>query len=414
LRANHQRSALVTTADEGGLVNDGPLHGIRILDLTSVVMGPLATQVLGDLGADVITVEAAKGETNRVMGLGPHPQLSGVSLNLLRNKRNVAIDLKSEGGRDAVLAIAATCDVFVTNLRPAPLARLRLTYDDVRAVRDDVVFCQAAGFASDSARADDPAYDDIVQAASGAADTIRRASADGDSPALYPTIFADKVSGLTLTYAILAALFERERSGLGQLVEVPMVDAVSAFLLVEHGAGAIARPPQAEAGYHRILTHHRRPQRSLDGWIQVFPYTQDHYDALFAASGRDDLVGDERLSTTRARAANSELLYTTLEAIIATRTTDEWLTFCSARGIPAARMTDLDDLVESLPDATHPVAGAYKSVPPPARFSRTPSSVRRPAPLVGEHNREVLREVGLDDAAIDALEASGALRSKPA
>ena len=395
-------------------MSDGPLHGVRVLDLTSVVMGPMATQILGDLGADVITIEAAKGETNRVMGMGPHPQLSGVSLNLLRNKRNVALDLKSRDGRAAVLAIAATCDVFVTNLRPAPLARLGLGYDDVRAVREDVVFCQAAGFASDSVRADDPAYDDIVQAASGAADVIRRASADGDSPALFPTILADKVSGLTLTYAILAALFDRERSGRGQFVEVPMVDAVQAFLLVEHGAGAIARPPQQEAGYHRILTPHRRPQRSSDGWIQVFPYTQAHYDALFAASGRDDLVGDERLSTTRARAANSELLYGTLESIIADRTTGEWLAFCAEHAIPAAAMADLDDLVATLPDAEHPIAGTYKTVPPPVRFSRSASSVRRPAPLVGEHNREVLREVGLDDAAIDALEASGALRSKPA
>ena len=395
-------------------MSDGPLHGVRILDLTSVVMGPMATQILGDLGADVITIEAAKGETNRVMGLGPHPQLSGVSLNLLRNKRNVALDLKTVDGRAAVLAIAATCDVFVTNLRPGPLARLGLGYDEVRAVREDVVFCQAAGFPSDSERADDPAYDDIVQAASGAADVIRRASADGDAPALFPTILADKVSGLTLTYAILAALFERERSGAGQLVEVPMVDAVQAFLLVEHGAGAIGRPPQEPAGYHRILTPHRRPQRSIDGWIQVFPYTQAHYDALFAASGRDDLVGDERLSTTRARAANSELLYGTLESIIAGRTTDEWLSFCAEHAIPAAPMADLDDLVTALPNAEHPVAGTYKSVPPPVRFSRSPSTVRRPAPLVGEHNREVLREVGLDDAAIDALEASGALRSKPA
>ena len=392
----------------------GPLDGVRVLDLTSVVMGPLATQILGDLGADVITIEAAKGETNRVMGLGPHPQLSGIALNLLRNKRNVAVDLKSPDGRDAVLAIAATCDVFVTNLRPAPLIRLGLTYEDVRAVRPDVVFCQAAGWPSDSTRADDPAYDDIVQAASGAADVIRRASADAESPALFPTILADKVSGLTLTYAILAALFERERSGEGQRVEVPMVDAVAAFLLVEHGAGAVGRPPQAPAGYHRILTPHRRPQRSADGWIQVFPYTQAHYDALFAASGRDDLVGDERLSSTRARAANSELLYGTLESIIAERTTAQWLTFCSEHGIPAAPMTDLDELVASMPDASHPVAGPYKSVPSPVRFSRSPASVRRPAPLTGEHNRDVLREVGLDDDTIDALEAAGVLRSKPA
>jgi crotonobetainyl-CoA:carnitine CoA-transferase CaiB-like acyl-CoA transferase len=390
-------------------VQPGPLHGIRVLDLTSVVMGPLATQILGDLGAEVIAIESAKGETNRVMGTGPHPQLSGVALNLLRNKRNVAIDLKHPDGRDAVLRIAATCDVFVTNLRPAPLSRLRLTYDDVRAVRPDVVFCQAAGFASDGPRADDPAYDDIVQAASGVADVVRRASAS-DEPALFPTILADKVSGLTLTYAILAALFERERSGLGQSIEVPMVDAVTAFLLVEHAAGAVTGSSDS-AGYGRILTPHRRPQRSADGWIQVFPYTQEHFDALFAAADRPELVGDDRLATTRARAANPALLYGVLDSIIASRTTASWLEFCRAHAIPAAAMADLDDLVAALPDAVHPVVGPYKSVPPPARFSRTPASAAsRPAPLVGEHNREVLREVGMTDAEIDALEADGALR----
>jgi crotonobetainyl-CoA:carnitine CoA-transferase CaiB-like acyl-CoA transferase len=389
----------------------GPLAGIRILDLTSVVMGPLATQTLGDLGADVITIESAKGETNRVMGAGPHPQLSGISLNLLRNKRNVALDLKQPEGREAVLRIAATCDVFVTNLRPAPLARLGLAYADVAAVRPEIVYCQAQGFASDSGRADEPAYDDIIQAASGVADLVHRVTG---RPALFPTILADKVSGLTLTYAILAALFERERSGLGQHLEVPMVDAVSAFLLVEHGAGAIARPPQAEAGYQRILTEHRRPQRTADGWINVFPYAGAHFDALFGASGRDDLAADGRLATTRARAANPEVLYRVLEEVLATRTTGDWLAFCREHAIPASAVADLEGLVDALPDAEHPVAGPYKEIPPPVRFSRTPPSVRRPAPLVGQHNREVLLEVGLTEADVDALEAAGVLREPPA
>ena len=388
----------------------GPLDGVRVLDLTSVVMGPLATQTLGDLGADVITIEASKGETNRVMGTGPHPQLSGIALNLLRNKRNLAIDLKAPAGRDAVLRLAATCDVFVTNLRPGPLLRLGLGYDDVRAVRPDVVYCQAQGFASDSGRADDPAYDDVIQAAGGVPDVVHRAGGDR---ALFPTILADKVSGLTLTYALLAALFERERSGLGQRIEVPMVDAVSAFLLVEHGAGAIPEPPhRVSAGYERILTPLRRPQRSADGWVQVFPYTGAHYEALFEAAGRDDLAGDERLSTPRGRQANSELLYTTLASIIASQPTAHWLAFCRAHGIPATEVADLDDLVEALPVAEHPVAGAHRVVPPPVRFSRTPASVRREAPLVGEHNREVLLDAGLTDDEVDALEAAGVLRAR--
>ncbi len=174
--------------------NAGPLSGIRILDLTSVVMGPLATQVLGDLGADIIGIESGRGDTNRGMGPGPHRQLSDVSLNLLRNKRNVALDLKDPAGIDALLKIAATCDVFVTNLRPGPLARLGLDYERIAAVRPDVVFCRAQGFPTDSPDADEPAYDDIVQAASGIPDVVRRATG---LAAMMPILLADKVSGLS-------------------------------------------------------------------------------------------------------------------------------------------------------------------------------------------------------------------------
>lgn len=387
----------------------GPLTGVRVLDLTSVVMGPLATQTFGDLGADVITVESAKGETNRYMGTGPHPDLSGIALNLLRNKRNVAIDLKAGAGRDAVLRLAATCDVFVTNLRPAPLARLRLTYDQVRAVRPDVVYCQAQGYPSDSGRADDPAYDDVIQAAGGIPDVIHRA---GGERALFPSIVADKISGLTMAYAVIAALFERERSGEGQHLELPMVDALSAFLLVEHGAAAIAQPPQGPPGYQRILTPHRRPQPTADGWISIFPYTNAHFAALIDATGRDDLR-DERLGSQGGRAANPELLYGLLGSIIATKTTAEWLSLCREVGIPAAEVADLDGMVDRLPDAEHPVTGTYKSIPPPVRFSRTPAdATRRPAPLVGQHNREVLLEAGLTDAEVDALEGAGILRTR--
>ncbi|HVF33654.1 MAG TPA: CoA transferase [Acidimicrobiales bacterium] len=387
----------------------GPLEGVRVLDLTSVVMGPLATQTLGDLGAEVIAIEAAKGETNRYMGSGPHPQLSGIALNLLRNKRNVAIDLKHPDGRDAVLRIAATCDVVVTNLRPAPLARLRLTYDDVVVVRPDVVYCQAQGFPSDSGRADDPAYDDVVQAAGGVPDLLHRA---GGARALFPSIIADKISGLTMTYALVAALFERERSGRGQHLELPMVDALSAFLLVEHGAGAVPQPATSErAGYERILTPHRRPQATADGWISIFPYTNAHFVALIEATGREDLR-DDRLMTQKGRAAHPELLYGLLGSIIATKTTEEWLSLCRTVGIPAAEVADLDAMVGALPDAEHPLAGRYKAIPPPVRFSRTPASAtRRPAPTIGQHNREVLVEVGLSEADVDALEAAGVLRT---
>lgn len=370
----------------------GPLSGVRVLDLTSVVMGPMATAILGDLGADVITVESARGDTNRAMGSGPHPQLSGISLNLLRNKRNVDLDLKTDEGRELLLRLAATCDVFVTNLRPGPLARLGATYPDIAAVRPDVVYCQAQGWPSDSPRAEEPAYDDIVQAASGVADLTEQVSG---VPALLPTIFADKVTGLTIVYGVLAALIHRERTGEGQHLEVPMVDATTAFLLVEHGAGAIPRPATGPAGYRRVLTPERRPHRTQDGWIAMLPYSQENYDALFALGGRADLVGDERYATGRARIAHSDFLYRQVREIAARRTTAEWLAFCADHAIPATRVASIEEIVDELPESTHPVAGAYKVVPPPVRFARTPASVRRPAPLIGEHTDEVLSELGL-------------------
>ena len=387
---------------------DGALTGVRVLDLTSVVMGPYATQILGDLGADVISIESATGDTNRVMGPGPHRWLSGVSLNLLRNKRNVTLNLKHERGRGLLLEIAATCDVFVTNLRPGPLSRLRLTYDDLVAVRPDIVYCQAHGFPSDSDRADDPAYDDIVQSATGIADMTRRSYGE---PRLVPTILADKVAGMTIAYAVLAALFHRERTGNGQRIEVPMVEAVKAFMLVEHGAGAVLRPPMGPAGYERVLTPERRPHPTLDGWIGILPYSKESYDALFAAGGRDDLVGDERYQHGRARIENSDFLYRQVREILATRTTDEWLEFCQDNHIPASRLTTLEEIVEEQPEAVHPVAGTYKQVRPGARMSRTPMGTRRHAPLPGENNTDVLAELGYDDADVEKLLAEGVLRT---
>jgi crotonobetainyl-CoA:carnitine CoA-transferase CaiB-like acyl-CoA transferase len=374
-----------------------------VLDLTSVVMGPLATQILGDLGADVITVETSGGDINRVMGPGPRPGLSGVSLNLLRNKRNIALDLGHPEGRAALLRIAAGCDVFVSNLRPGSLGRLRLGYPDVAAARPDVIYCQAQGFPSDGPQADAPAFDDIIQAACGVPDVLRRA---GGTPGLVPTLLADKVCGLVLAYSVIAALFHRERTGEGQHVEVPMTDAMLAFVLVEHGGAAISRPPRGPAGYRRVLTPLRGALRTADGWIAVQPHRDAHWGALLRAAGLDDLVGDPRLSR-RGIWLEPGFGYATLGRVLAAKTTTEWLAFCSAHGIPAAAAADLDELIEALPDGEHPQAGRYKLIPPPTRFSASPASVRRHAPLAGQHTREVLAEAGLAETEIARLEAAG-------
>jgi len=382
------------------------LAGIRVLDLSSVIMAPLATQILGDLGAEVILVEGAVLDINRLMGVGPHPHLSGTALNLLRNKRSVALDFKSEAGRGAVMRIAATCDVVVTNLRPGALARAGLTYQDVSAVRPDIVYCQAQGYPLDSPRADDPAYDDIMQSASGLADAARRQTGRAQ---ISPTIMADKVCGLTIAYSVLAALYRRAVTGEGEWVEVPMEPTMVAFTLVEHGGDAIPRPPLGPAGYARILVPNRRPQVTADGWIHVLPYSQKHYDALFRGGGRPDLVGEVRYSTPQARIANANLLYEWVADLVRPQTTAYWLEFCRRHGIPVTEVANLEDLVDGLPEAQHPVGGSYKTIPPPVRFHHAPSDASRPAPLVGQHNTEVLREVGLSFEEIESLREAGAL-----
>jgi crotonobetainyl-CoA:carnitine CoA-transferase CaiB-like acyl-CoA transferase len=383
----------------------GPLDGVRVLDLTSVIMGPVATQILGDLGADVICVESRDGDINRTMSAGPVRGLSGVALNLLRNKRNVAIDIGSPDGQAALLKIAAGCDVFVTNLRPASLQRAGLDYADVAATAPDIVYCQANGFPSDGPQANDAAFDDVIQAASGVPNLIELA---GLPPGYVPMLLADKVCGLVIAYAIIAALFHRERTGQGQRVEVPMIDAMRAFTLVEHGGSAIGG--RGPVGYPRILTPLRGASATADGWIALQPHREDQWTVLLREAGLDDLVGDPRLAY-RSLWREPGFGYATLSRILATKTTAEWLAFCRGKGIPAAAAASVAEIVAALPEAEHPQAGRYKVIPPPARFSATPPSVRRPAPQVGQHTMEVLSEAGLTDAQIAKLAEAGVLRS---
>ncbi len=393
-------------SNHGGAERPGPLDGVRVVDLTSVIMGPLATQTLGDLGAEVVSLEGRQGDTNRSMGPGPAPGLSGTSLNLMRNKRSLGLDLKHDDGRRAFLRLVATADVMVTNLRPGPLGRLGLAYDDVRAVRPDIVFCQAHGYPSDHDKAEAPAYDDIIQSASAVGELFAR---QGHRPALLPTLVADKVAGLTIASAVLAALYHRSLTGEGQHIEVPMIDVMRAFVLVEHGAGGIPEPPQSDPGYQRILTPERRPQQTADGWINVLPYTDDHYHHLFRAGDRADLLDDPRIATRASRIANSDSLYREVAAILAGRTTAQWLEFCDLHGIPCTASATLKDLVDELPMDDHPIGGRYRRIPPPVRYSATPASIRRPAPTVGQDGREILAELGYGADELDRLESAGVL-----
>jgi len=372
------------------LTPTGPLAGIRVVDLTRVVMGPFATQILADQGADVVMIEAAEGDTNRSMGPGPHPQLSGVALNLLRNKRSICVDLKDPEAAAVVAALISQADVVVATMRPGALIRLGLDYESVTRLRPDIVYCQAQGWPLDSPNAEAPAYDDIVQAAVGVGDMMQRVTGE---PRLLPTIFADKVCGLVVAQAVTAALFHRSRTGEGQHVEVPMTQAMTAFMLAEHGAGAIPEPPLRQGdrpatGYSRIMSSHRKPQRTLDGWIQMLPYAPAQFARLFADAGEERLAGDPRLADLPTVIEHADELYEEVARIALGRTTRAWLDYCQNVGIPATALATLQDLVDHLDLRTHPIAGDYRALPQIANFSRTPSNLHRSAPLIGQDTAE--------------------------
>lgn len=388
----------------------GALDGIRVLDLSSVIMGPYATQILGDLGADVIKVETGSGDSNRFMGGGPHPELSGIALNLHRNKRAVLLDLKSADGMEAFLRILDSCDVFVTNLRPGPLARLGLSYEDVGPTRPRLVYCQAQGFRTGTPEENRPAYDDIVQAAAG---LPRLNEKIVGRTAFLPTIVGDKIASTAIVNGVLAALVRRERTGRGQRVEIPMFDALMSFMLAEHLSRAAI--PGQPALYSRIIATTRGPHPTKDGFIAMMPYTDEHWNRLFDSVGRLELLQDPRFCDNNNRLLNAELIYGELAAICATRTTAEWLELCDELEIPANAVPSMEEIIEdpelhrgTITMAEHPVVGSYRSVAPGMKLYDSPASVRRPAPLLGEHTAEILAEVGYDAADIAKLTASGA------
>ncbi len=387
-----------------------PLDGVRIIDMTSVVMGPLGTHVLADQGAEVIVIEDRRGDTNRSMGIGPHPELSGVTMNLMRNKRSIGLDVRTPEGYEALGRLVASADVFVTNLRPGSRGRARVTYDDLRVFKPDLIYCAAAGYPADSELADAPAYDDIIQSASGIADLSQRV---GLPPVLMPTLVADKTAGLVIANAIAVALFQRERTGRGADVTIAMTEVMRSYLLVEHGASAIPEPPLGPAGYARILTPERRPHATSDGIINVLPYDQSHYETIFRLGGRLDLLDDQRILTRRSRIENGGSLYREVAAILLQRTTDEWIELFRAADIPASKVGTIDELVAVLPLAEHPHGGRYRVTPPLTGQTASADVVRRHAPLHGEHNREVLAEVGYSAAEIDAFERDGVLYAGP-
>ncbi len=379
-----------------------------MVELATVVMAPLATRALADMGAEVVRVEAPGGDFMRDFEPKRNPKMGAFSMNVNRNKQSVVLDLKTDLGHQAFLDLIATADAFVTNVRPRALASLRITDDDVRPYRPDLVYCSATGFGSDGPYAAKAAYDDVIQAASGFASMF---SWLGDEPAYVPSIIADKVASLHITYAVLGALYKRAVSGEGDFIEVPMAETLASFNLVEHLSGHTFDPPVGEFSYLRLRTKHRKPRQSADGWVCILPYSDRNWVDFFRLAGLDEHIGDPRFASVNDRITNVDPLYAILDGAVRTKSTAEWLALCDEVSIPAVPVVELDKLDEDphfkavglISDADHPTEGAYKVVKDPVMFRSGSPGVYQPAALLGEHSQAVFESLGYDDETIQTL-----------
>ena len=392
----------------------GPLEGVRVIDLTSVVVGPLATQILADHGADVIKVESRAGDLVRVMnGKSVTPGMGAKFLHLNRNKRSIVLDLKSRAGHAALLKLLERADVMLWNNRPQSMARLKLAYGDVRAVNPRIIYCGMFGFGQDGRYRDKPAYDTIIQGSGGMAALHQRSFGE---PRFVPMVVADKVVGLIAVQMIAMALYGRTQSGAGCAIEIPMFENLVKFVLEEHMYLKTFEPPLGEAGDPRLLDPMAKPIPTQDGYICISANTNEQAFAFFDAVGRPELKTDARFSSVQARFANVKNYFQIRVDALKTKTTAQWLAIFDRNDVPAMPYHTLDSLLEDphLADIgffelkDHPTEGKIRNMRLPNQWSCDTRREWNPAPKLGQHSVEILREVGYSDAEIEQLIASGA------
>ncbi|PWR23622.1 CaiB/BaiF CoA transferase family protein [Zavarzinia compransoris] len=377
------------------------LEGIRIVDLTSIVFGPYCTQVLADMGADVIKVEPPAGDLFRLAGRPPNtPFMGACHMTLNRGKRSITLDLKAAADAAVMRELIAGADVFIHNVRGKAMARLGFSYDDLRAAKPDLIYVHCVGFGSDGPYADLQAYDDVIQAATGTASLLSRV--DGDPrPRFLPSLIADKVAGLYGAQAVLAAVIHRLRSGEGQQVEVPMFEAFTQFMLEEHLFGAVFEPETSPVGYPRQIDPERQPFPTADGHIAIVPYTEATVAIALDLVGRGDLLADPRLSSPLGRMQNIAVAYAALREATPAKTTAAWLEIFHAHGIPAMAVRDLGAIkedphlkaVDFFRRVDHPTEGAYVQMRPPVKFGAVGEMPVGHAPGLGQHNDEIRAEL---------------------
>lgn len=387
----------------------GPLADVRILDLTTVMMGPSATQSLAELGADVIKIESSAGDPIRQIGPGRDPGMGGLFLNANAGKRSVVLDLKQPAGRDALLKLAATCEVLIYNVRPKAMERLGLSYEDVAKAKPDIIYAGLLGFGQDGPYAARPAYDDLIQGAALIPSLVAEAG-DG-TPRYMPSAIADRVVGLAAVSAICAALYHRLRTGEGQRVDIPMFETMVNFIFADHLGGLTFDPPLDSGGYPRLLAPQRRPYRTRDGYVCCLLYNDKQWRAFYEAIGESDRwASDPRVQSMGTRNEHIADLYAEVSDIFTTRTTAEWTALLEEADIPVMpyhdRRTIFDDphlnAIDFFRHDEHPTEGAIRTMRPATTWSRTQPGHVRHAPRKGADTIEVLREAGLSEAEIKA------------
>ncbi|HEX9684308.1 MAG TPA: CoA transferase [Burkholderiales bacterium] len=395
-------------------MSGGPLEGVRVIDLTSVVVGPLATQILADHGAEVIKVESRAGDLVRVMnGRSVTPGMGAKFLHLNRNKRSIVLDLKQPAGHAALMRLLQGADVMLWNNRPQSMARMRLSYDDVRAANPGIIYCGMFGFGQDGRYRDKPAYDTIIQGVGGMAALNHITTGE---PRFVPMVVADKVVGLIAVQMIAMALYRRERSGEGCSIEIPMFENLVKFVLEEHMYLKTFEPPLGGAGDPRILDASNRPIPTRDGWICMSANTDAQAFAFFDGIGRPELKTDARFRSVPARFAHVKEYFQVRMEALKEKTTAEWLEIFDRLDVPAMAYNSLESLLEDphladigfFEQKDHPTEGRTRSMRLPNKWSTGTRREWNPAPKLGQHSVEILREAGYDDAAIEAMVASGA------
>jgi crotonobetainyl-CoA:carnitine CoA-transferase CaiB-like acyl-CoA transferase len=373
----------------------GPLAGIRVVDLTSMVFGPYATQIMADMGADVIKIEPPAGDNTRFINAGPTPDLGGVFTNVNRGKRSVVLDLRQEQGKASLRVLIATADVFIHSMRSKAIGRLGFDYDAVKAIRPDIVYTNCYGYSRRGPDGDKPAYDDTIQAECGIPHLQELMTGKPDFAA---TIIADKVAGLTGLYATMMALFHRERTGEGQEVEVSMFETMASFMLTEHASGMLFNPPLGPANYHRVVARNRKPYKTKDGYVAALVYNDKHWNA-FVDEVRPAWATEE-FDTLTKRARQIDRVYGLLGETFAERTTQEWLDLLERLHIPAAPLRTTDELFDNehlnaigFFETVETPEGPVRFPGVPTWFSQTPGKVAGGAPRLGAHTEEILAEI---------------------